>query len=317
MSPDEFVRQRKRDWELLTDLLKRVEGGRLGTLSESEIGALSQLYRVATSDLAIAQRDFPRHNVTLYLNQLVGRAHPLVYRGDPLILRRIRDFYVRDYPRLYREFAGCVGVAAILFFGCALIAYLAMLANADNAIYVLSPRTIAMIKNGTPWWKDLNSSNQIGASFIMTNNIRVSFLAFAGGMLLGFGTFLVLIMNGLDLGAVLGLLHAYNHAAPLWEFIIGHGVLELSEIIMAGGSGLALAYAVMRPGLLTRRDALATAAQKSMQLLLGSTPLLIVAGLIEGFLSPSDAPAFIKYAVGLTSGVLLYGYLFLAGREKR
>ena len=317
MSPDEFVRQRKPAWEQLTALLKRVEGGRLGTLSESEIGTLSQLYRAVTSDLAIAQRDFPRHNVTLFLNQLVGRAHPLVYRGEPLILRRLRDFYARDYPQLYREFAGCVGVASLLFFGLASMAYIAMLANPENATFFLSPRMISMIKNGTPWWKDLNSANQVGASFIMTNNIRVSFLAFAGGMLLGFGTFLVLILNGLDLGAVLGLLHVYNHAAPLWEFIIGHGVLELSEITMAGGAGLALAYAVMRPGLLSRRDALATAAQKSMRLLLGSVPLLIIAGLIEGFLSPSDAPAFIKYAVGLTSGVLLYGYLFLAGRGKK
>ncbi|MBI5302172.1 MAG: stage II sporulation protein M [Chloroflexi bacterium] len=316
MSPDELVRQRKPDWARLTDLLARAEGGRLATLTETELVTLSRWYRAATSDLALAQRDFPRHNVTVYLNQLVGRAHPLVYCGEPLVLRRVRDFYAREFPQLYRDFAGLVGVAALIFFGLAIVTYLAMLANADHARYVLSPRTIATIRNGTQWWKDLNDANQIGASFVMTNNIGVSFLAFAGGMLLGFGTFLVLVLNGIHLGAVLGLMQVYDHAAPLWEFVIGHGVLELSEITMAGGAGLALAYAVMRPGLLTRRDALVLAAQKAMRLLLGSVPLLIVAGVIEGFLSPSDAPAFIKYAVGIASGVLLYAYLFLGGRQK-
>jgi len=316
MSPDEFVRQRKPDWERLTDLLKRAEGGRLAGLSESEIGAFARLYRAVTSDLALAQRDFPAHNVTLYLNQLVGRAHPLVYRGEPLILRRLKHFYAREFPQLYRDLAGLVGVSALLFFGLAVIVYVSILADDNNARYFLSARTRAMIESGVEWWKDLNDANQVGASFIMTNNIGVSFFAFAGGMLLGAGTLYVLIMNGLHLGAVLGLMQATGHAAPLWEFIIGHGVLELSEITMAGGAGLALAYAVMRPGLLARRDALVVAAQKSIRLLLGSVPILIIAGLIEGFLSPSDAPTFVKYAVGIASGVLLYGYLFFAGKIK-
>lgn len=316
MSPDEFVRQRKPDWERLTALLKRAEGGRLAGLSESEIGAFARLYRAVTSDLALAQRDFPTHNVTLYLNQLVGRAHPLVYRGEPLILRRLKHFYVREFPQLYRDLAGLVGVSALLFFGLAVVVYVSILADDNNARYFLSARTRVMIESGVEWWKDLNDANQVGASFIMTNNIGVSFLAFAGGMLLGAGTLYVLIMNGLHLGAVLGLMQAHGHAAPLWEFIVGHGVLELSEITMAGGAGLALAYAVMRPGLLARRDALVVAAQKSIRLLLGSVPILIIAGLIEGFLSPSDAPAFVKYAVGIASGVLLYGYLFFAGKIK-
>ncbi len=315
MTPDELIKSRKTDWERLTALLDRVQRGQLETLSEAALVEFGQLYRAATSDLAIAQRDFPRHDLALYLNQLVGRAHPFVYRGDPVVVRQIKDFYRRDFPQLYRELWPFVMVASLLFFGTGMILYFVTLANPDAANYVLPPDRIADIKDGTAWWKSLNRANEAGSALIMTNNIRIAFFSFAGGMLLGLLTVYVLIINGLNLGAVFGLLQVYGHAPPLWEFVIGHGVLELSEIVMAGGSGLMLGYAILQPGLLSRKNSLVVAAQKSVRLLLGSVPLLVIAGVIEGFVSPSELPAWLKYVVGIASGVLLYGYVFLAGRN--
>ncbi len=315
MTFDELIRQHQPDWERLTVLLQRIERGQLRALSEAELIEFGRLYRVTTSDLAVAQRDFPHHPLALYLNQLVGRAHPVVYRGDPIVVRQVKEFYRRGFPQLYREVAPFIFAAAILFFGTAILFYFVTLANPDAARYILSPRTIAEIKSGTPWWKDLNDANQIGASVIMFNNLRIAFLAFAGGMLLALLTIYILITNGLAFSAILALAQLSGHAPPLWEFVIGHGVLELSEITMAGGSGLMLAYAVLQPGLLSRRDALAVAAQKSIRLLLGSAPLLVIAGAIEGFISPSDViPAPLKFAIGIASGILLYSYLMLAGR---
>ncbi len=314
MSPEEFLRQRQRDWERLTVLAREAEQGAFSKLSETELIELGSLYRAATSDLAIAQRDFPNHALAQYLNQLVGRAHPMIYRGEPLIVRRITDFYRREFPRLYRELAPFLIASALLFFGTATIFYFVTLAYPDAASYALSPRLIDEIKAGRQWWKELNGFNNVGSALIMSNNLNVAFLAFAGGMLLGLFTLYILVMNGLNLGMVFGLLQVYGHAAPLAEFVIGHGVLELSEIVMAGGSGLMLGYAILHPGLLSRKDALMVAAQKSIRLLLGSAPLLVIAGIIEGMVSPSDGiPAFVKYAMGISSGVLLYGYLFLAG----
>lgn len=318
MSPDEFLKQRQHDWERLTALARQVEHGAFSKLSEGELVELGSLYRAATSDLAIAQRDFPQHAITQYLNQLVGRAHPAIYRGEPLILRRISDFYRREFPGLFRALAPFLLASALLFFGTAAIFYFVTLANPDAASYALSPRLIAEIKTGRQWWKELNGFNNVGSALIMSNNLYVAFLAFAGGMLLGLFTLYVLVMNGLNLGMVFGLLQFYGHAAPLAEFVIGHGVLELSEIVMAGGSGLMLGYAILHPGLLSRKDALVVAAQKSIRLLLGSAPLLVIAGIIEGMISPSDlVPSFIKYAIGISSFVCLYGYLLLAGRQNR
>lgn len=318
MQFQQLVSQRKQSWERLENYLRRIEKNQVQSLSQTELVEFGQLYRSATSDLAIAQRDFPHHDVTAYLNQLVGRAHPVVYRGEPLVLRRLKNFYLRDLPQLYRETLPFIGAAALLLFGPAVLAYLVMLYNPPAAKYVLDGAIIGMIESGEQWWKELNQRNEVGSAFLMTNNLGVAFLAFAGGMIFGLGTVYVLVVNGVSIGAVLGLLHAHGNAAPLWEFIAGHGVLELSEITIAGGCGLMLGYAMLRPGLFSRRDAVGIAANKSVRLLLGTAPFLVIAGVIEGMISPQDIlPAFIKFGVAIGTGLLLYGYLLLVGRTKR
>jgi uncharacterized membrane protein SpoIIM required for sporulation len=317
MQPEQLIRQRKRDWERLENFLVRIERDHVKSLSQAELVEFGQLYRSATSDLAIAQRDFPQKDVAAYLNHLVGRAHPVVYRGEPLVWRRVVQFYRYGLPQLYREMLPFIGVAALLLFGPWVLAAFVIYWNPGAANYILHPILIEYIRTGHQWWKNLNEANAIGASAIMTHNLWISFLAYAGGMLFGFWTVYVLLMNGVQFGAVFGLLHHYNNAAPLWEFVIGHGVLELSEITMAGGSGLMLGYALLRPGLYSRRDALGIAANKSIRLLLGTAPFLVIAGTIEGLISPSDViPAFVKYGVGILTGVLMYGYLLLVGRKR-
>jgi len=156
------------------------------------------------------------------------------------------------------------------------------------------------------------------STFIMQNNIRVAFMAFAGGVLAGLLTIYAMVFNGLTLGGITGLTIHYGIGFDLWTFVIGHGVVELSVIFIAGGTGLMLGWAIIHPGLLRRRDALTLAAQKAIRLLIGCVPLLAIAGTIEGFISPAEGlPWFVKWAVGLSSGILLYGYLLLMGRERR
>ena len=288
------------------------------TLYEHELHDLGELYRATTSDLAIAQRDFPQHELARLLNQLVARVHPVIYQGEPAALRQLKQFYMRDFPRLFREMWPFMLASALLFYGPAVLYYIAVLIEPSLAELFLGPVVIAYAKDGTQWWKDLNAANQVGASTIMTHNLRISFLAFAAGMTFGLLTVYVLIVNGLAIGGVFAIMQTYGHAGELGEFVIGHGVLELNEIMMAGASGLMLGYAMLRPGLLSRGNAIAQAAQKAVRLLLGSAPLLVIAGLIEGFISPSDTiPFAVKAAIGIGSGVLLYAYLLWAGRSPK
>src|SRR6185437_10208306 len=143
------------------------------------------------------------------------------------------------------------------------------------------------------------------ATLIFTNNIQVSFLAFSGGVLCGLGTVFVLVSNGLSLGAVLGAAQFYGVAPLLWSFISPHGYLELTCIIIAGAAGLMLGDALLWPGLLLRREALARAARRAIELVLGAAPVLVVAGLIEGFISPSDLPVPVKLLIGPLTGMCL------------
>jgi len=115
MRPEDFVMQRRPDWERLTKLLDRARSGLMRSLSDSELTELGQLYRSATSDLAIAQRDYPHHAVTTYLNSLVGRAHATIYRGEPLGWRRAWHFVSAGFPRLYREMFPFILIAFLMF----------------------------------------------------------------------------------------------------------------------------------------------------------------------------------------------------------
>ncbi len=288
-------------------------------LSETELTELGRLYRLCTSDLAIAQRDFPEHELTRYLNQLISGAHGYVYGGEPIVLRHIGRFFARTFPALFWEFSRYIAVSALLFLFPALVGFFVTVNQADAAAYLLSDELIRKIASGEQWWKELNEANQVGAAAIMTNNLRVSILAFAGGMTFGLLTLYVTVYNGLLIGMVFGLLQYHGNAAPLAEFVIAHGVLEIIEIMLSCAAGLYMGRAMLQPGLLSRGNALAAAARKSVKFLLGSLPMLVIAGLIEGFISPSDAiPWPAKIAVGLVSGALFFAYVGVLGwRERR
>lgn len=319
MKANDFIESRRGMWERLDALLRRSQGG-VRLLSPGEATELGQLYRAATSDLALAKRDFPTHRVTAYLNQLVGRAHAIVYRSEPLSFKRLVDFVTVGFPSTYREMLPFTVVAALLFFVPALLAGLATAIDPDTSQWLLpasAQQLIPYIENRELWMDIPVGVRPYASTFIMQNNIRVSFLAFGGGMLAGLVTVWVMLTNGLLLGGLTGLTIHYGVGLELWSFVIGHGVIELSVVVMAGGTGLKLGWAILSPGLLRRRDALVQAGREAIQLLMGTVPLLMIAGGIEGFISPSEGlPWPVKWAVGIISGVLLYGYLLLAGRTR-
>lgn len=320
MNADEFLRRRQADWKTLSDLLDAAQR-RGAQLSPEEIDRLGTLYRAAAADLALAQRDFPGRDVTAYLNQLVARGHATIYRSRPLSWERLRRFVVAGFPGTVRAHGRFILAAALVFLLPGLLAAFVIRANPAAARWLLPPEVQALeatIREGELWTEIPVEERPYVSSFIMRNNIQVSFLAFGFGVLGGILTLWVLAFNGLMLGGVTGLTAVYGIGWELWAFVIGHGVIELSVIVMAGGAGLSLGWAVLQPGLLRRRDALALAARRSVRLMAGAVPLLVLAGLIEGFISPSEAiPVAAKWGVGLGSGVLLYGYLLFSGRGSR
>jgi len=317
MRAEEFVASRREDWNHLENLIARGSAGRLNPLHPMQVLTLAALYRRATADLARAQRDWPDEPVRRYLNGLVARGHGVVYRRGGDVWRRARSFYTRTLPQTYRGAWPYLLASAALLFGPAIIAFFVVLANPDAA-YGIAPADLIDKVHHHELWTHIPPDERIqAAGAIMTNNIGVVFLAFAFGVVFGLPVIWVMINNGISLGGLFGLTQAYGLGGGLFDFVIAHGVLELSIVVSIGGGGLLMGWALVSPGNRKRSDALVIATGRAFTLVLGLAPLLVVAGIIEGNISPSDAPFAAKLLIGLSTGSLLYAYLLLAGRTER
>jgi uncharacterized membrane protein SpoIIM required for sporulation len=160
------------------------------------------------------------------------------------------------------------------------------------------------------WTESIVTVKPLASSGIMTNNLSVSFTTFAMGISAGIGTIWMMMLNGLLIGVIGAATWKAGMAVQLWSFVAPHGVLELPAIFIAGGAGLEIARGLLFPGLLPRKVSLAQAGGRGARLLLGTIPMLVVAGIIEGFFSPSHAPVAMKFTLAAVLFLCLLAYLF-------
>jgi uncharacterized membrane protein SpoIIM required for sporulation len=315
MSLDTFIAERQARWAELDAAIKTAKRGRLRTQSASDIERFGMLLRQASSDLAIARRDHPDAPITEYLNTLCARAHPLLYRGTPMRIGSIGRFFATALPRSFRAAWPYIVASLALMLVGFIAGWVAVDVRPDLRASLVPPSLFdemarGQISTGVP-------DAPFAAAFIIQNNIRVALICFAGGVFLGIPTAFVLLGNGWMLGTVAAAVRLGGYDFQFWSLIAPHGVLELSVIIISGGTGLMLGDAILRPGSLRRSEALARVAKRAVLLALGAASLLVIAGTLEAFVSPSSLPGGVKLAVGATVGILLYSWLILAGRSPR
>ena len=321
MRVEEFIEANKANWERLASLVGRSGGNGIRRLKPDELEQLGELYRTATSDFALAQRDFAGHPVVAYLNQLVAKTHGTIYRGRPSAAWNVVEFFAETFPRTFRKLAPFTLAAFLLLMVPAVANGILIGRDPDTLEWTLgedAKEVIPLLKRGRLWIDDnLPEDERPAASaFIMTNNIQVSLLAFAGGASAGLLTLYVLVLNGLSLGGLMGLTFYYGLGWRLTNFIIGHGVIEMSVIFMTAGAGLRMGWAILHPGAVSRKDALILATREAFTLVIGAAPLLVLAGAIEAFISPLFNPLYSLIAA-VVSGVLMYGWLLVGGRRSK
>jgi uncharacterized membrane protein SpoIIM required for sporulation len=313
---ERFLQQRRSSWNELDELV--ANGRRPERLGADRVRRLGALYRSAAADLAFARRRWPRDPATAQLEQRVGRARHLVYDA-PSRRESFVSFVRRDYWRAVRARWVPLLIAAALLAGSAGLA--GVWADRDpGSAAGLAPSAYSAVTQPRPHGSnlELSESERSGLSGeIFTNNIRVTLYAFAAGLTAGIGTALLLLFNGLMLGVVGGLAIGSGNGRVFFELVTAHGVLELSCIVVASAAALQMGWALIEPGRRTRGQALGAEAREAVKIVLGTACWLVVAGLIEGFLTPIGLGLPAVLAVGLGAAGTYWALVLILGRPTR
>jgi uncharacterized membrane protein SpoIIM required for sporulation len=310
-----WLEKRKPYWSRLEALLTQSAKSGLKSLSRSDLQELSLLYRQTAADLAAIREDPGSVHFARYLNQLLVRAHNTIYSGHRASPKAIFSFFWEAYPAAFRRNLNHCLLAVLIFLVAGVVGAVLTYQNPDFTVKLLGPQMVETIARHEMWTHSIVGIKPLASSAIMTNNMSVSFTTFALGITAGLGTVYMMAFNGLLIGVIGMACHLAGMSAQLWSFVAPHGVLELPAIFIAGGAGLRIAQGLLFPGLLPRRDSLARAGIEAVQLVLGTIPILIIAGTIEAFVSPTELPIPLKFAMAAALFVLLIAYLFGLSRK--
>lgn len=311
MDGQRWLAHQEPQWQRYDRLLQKAEKSGLKKLTGREVQDLSGLYRMVVSDLARARARQMGPGVTDQLKQLTLRGYSQIYQGGRRpAWRSAWEFISWGFPAIVQETWVFTVLATAMFMVGALIGWWYTWRDPVFMQLIVPQRIIQIVQvEGRLWMGSIVGSEPLASSNIMQNNISVTFSTFGGGLLAGVGTLFILWINGLSIAAIATLVGQHKLAYPFWAFVFPHGALELPAIFLAGGAGLLLARAVVFPGRYKRLAALKLYGAKAIQLMFGVVPMLIIAGGIEGFFSPSPmVPAPVKYVAGLSLlwGLLLY-----------
>lgn len=311
-----WLEKRKPHWSKLESLLNQSDRAGLKSLSRSDLQELSLLYRQTAADLAAIREDRGSIHFARYVNQLLVRAHNTIYSGHRASPMAALSFFWNTYPAAFRRnWRHCV-LATAIFAIAGLVGAVLTYQNPDFKVKLLGPQMVETIDRHQMWTHSIVGIKPLASSFIMTNNMSVGFTTFALGITAGLGTIYMMAFNGLLIGVIGMACGIAGMSLQLWSFVAPHGVLELPAIFIAGGAGLRIAQGLLFPGVLPRRESLARAGSEAVQLLLGTIPILIIAGLLEAFVSPTELAISLKFGLAGAMFVLLCVYLFGLARQR-
>jgi uncharacterized membrane protein SpoIIM required for sporulation/uncharacterized RDD family membrane protein YckC len=312
-------------WNNFANRVAQVRRTGLSKMAPEDIAGFVSEYREIATDLArlsTAARGRELNSV-FQLSRLVASGHNLLYRQERLALQAMARFLFATVPAELRRSALPILAAAVLLFGSGAVSFLAVMRNPYLVEELVSPGMIdraevdaARARAGDRRYIDVEDYERpIVATSVISNNVQVSFFAFASGLTAGIFTVYLLLANGIMLGSVLALFGTRGVLPIITDFVIGHGVFELIAICISAGAGFLIAGAILLPGARTRGEALVLQGRRALRLLTAAATLLLFAGVIEGLISPRTDLSFqFKAGIAGLSGLLVLMYASL-GRK--
>lgn len=303
-------------WQTFQRMADRAAREGLDTFNARELPDFAARYREVAADLARARTYHADPSTLARLERLVVSGHNALYRDEHSSLNRIWQVVMRECPAAVVQARRYVLIAFLAFTVPAAAGFLLLKerpALADELLPdVMLERAqagAARIGQGKGYVEVDARQRPIVASSIITNNITVAFYCFAGGIFAGVGSLVLLAYNGLSIGAISAHFANLGLLGYLWAFIVGHGVLELFAIWVAGAAGFLLGRALIAPGDLTRADALVLHGRLAVRMIGAVIVLLMIAGSIEGFVSTSEGGVALRVGVSTVSALFLMLYL--------
>jgi len=327
MKQDVFVARHEAEWARLEQWLQARGASRKGARQPADKVPLDDLdfpasYRRVCQQLALAQRRGYSARVLERLEALAQRGHDVLYRPPTPRLQRLVTWFGSDYPRLVRRHARFVWLSAALHF----LPFFAMLVLVQKYPELVHSVIGSQELHRSEGWFDPNSPHQaLGRDsgtnlqmfgFYIWNNISLGLQTFASGLIGCVPAIFVLVFNGVVGGAMAGHLTGIGYGGPFWRFVCGHSGFELSAIVLAGGAGLRIGWALIAPGRLSRRRALVEAGRDGAQIVYGVVVLLLIAAFVEAFWSSNGLiPALVKYTFAAMVWIGVWYWIWRGGRD--
>ncbi len=310
----EWLKTRQADWQQLDARLKTPPNPD-DALNEAR--ALLVAYKAIISDLSLSKRIQGNTPITVYLQTLYLKTYEELHQPARQLKAEFFALYRVQVPVLLQHMRHSLLSALAIFLLGILAGWLLISIHPELIGLVLSEPMINQVQNGELWTDSLLNimPSSVLSLGIAANNITVTLTAFVLGALYGLGTLYILGMNGFMLGSAFAFTAQHGLAGRLFAFIIGHGPVELSVILIAGAMGLQLGESLIRPGPRNRLHAFRQTSFDTGKILCAATPFLLLAGLIEGYISPNPVyPLAAKLTLGILTALVFW---WMLGAQKR
>lgn len=311
MDVDRFIARNQTSWNRLQELTRLSRR----SMTPAQVEELVQLYQRTSAQLSYARTERADPALVARLTRLVAAALGLLYSTRSRSAAGFARFFTTSFPAAVWHARRFVVASALLLLVPAVVMG-AWLAASDEALNASGPDAVreAYVQDDFEAYYSSAPAGQFAAQ-VTVNNIQVSILAFAAGALLCVMTAYILMSNGAQVGIAAGMFAAAGEQPKFYGLIIPHGALELSAVIVAGAAGLSIGWAIIAPGDRRRGAALADEGRRAAAIVLGLVLAFVVAGTIEGFVTPSGLPTLARVGVGVLAATAFWTYVITLGRR--